>query len=177
MSDEQRDRQQDGAGHDTAADILEFWESARIRAGLVRTAAATGYTVEASMVPPAWSFGDDAETADALLEAVLRREKTATSSSLWEYEDTGEDLPEEKALAIVLDASGEPRALIRTESVDVVPFDEVGEEFAAAEGEGDRSLESWRTEHETFFRRSLAAGREFSPQMPVVCERFSVLFP
>ena len=59
-----------------------------------------------------------------------------------------------------------------------MPFDRVSEEQAFREGEGDRSLEYWRRVHEDFFRRELAgAGLAFSPDMPVVCEEFEVVWP
>jgi uncharacterized protein YhfF len=56
----------------------------------------------------------------------------------------------------------------------VVPFDEVDEEHARLEGEGDRSLAHWRTDHERFF--SEASARGFEPDMPVVLERFEVIY-
>ncbi|MGO1317393.1 MAG: ASCH domain-containing protein, partial [Cellulomonadaceae bacterium] len=56
-------------------------------------------------------------------------------------------------------------------------FDEVTAEHAAAEGEDDGSLDSWRTEHERYFRRVLAPlGVEFSGDMPVVLERFELRY-
>lgn len=62
--------------------------------------------------------------------------------------------------------------------MEVVRFDEVSEEFAAAEGEGDRSLAFWREAHWAAFSREFE-GMQRSPQpdMPVVCERFEVVFP
>ena len=54
----------------------------------------------------------------------------------------------------------------------------MSEEFAAAEGEGDGSLAYWRDAHWAAFSREFAAaGRSPSPDMPVVCERFEVVFP
>ncbi|MTG89072.1 ASCH domain-containing protein [Cellulosimicrobium sp. BIT-GX5] len=157
------------------AEILAFWELARPSAGMARVGVVTGTTVAETVPPPAWSFGDNPALADDLLEAVLTGEKTATSSALWEYEDSGEQVPRVGELSILLDGQGHPRALIRTTSVEIVPFDEVDAEFARAEGEDDRSLEAWRAGHETYFRRVLE--REFSPDMPLVCERFELRYP
>ena len=56
----------------------------------------------------------------------------------------------------------------------VVPFDEVDADHARDEGEGDQSLEHWRVSHERFFTEHSDGG--FSPDMPVVLERFSVLY-
>ncbi|WP_265522216.1 ASCH domain-containing protein [Oerskovia flava] len=158
-----------------AAEILEFWEVARGRAGLGKVDVVTGGSAASRVPPPAWSFGDEPQLADRLLAAVLSGAKTATSSAQWEYGD-GAPVPVPGELAILLDGAGHPRALIRTASVEVVPFDQVGADFAAAEGEGGGSLEEWRAEHHEYFARTLV-GREPADDMPVVCERFELLYP
>ncbi len=162
---------------DQAARVQQFWEAARSRAGLGKIDVFVGLGWAEAMPPEAWAFGDSPELADELLALVLDGTKTATASALWEYEDEGEPIPEVGSLSIVLDGAGEPRALLRTTAVEVVPFDRVTAEHAHAEGEDDRSLESWRREHEKFWRRDLSGDREFAPDMPVVCERFEVLYP
>jgi uncharacterized protein YhfF len=158
-----------------SSEILDFWETARVRAGEGKVGVVTGFGISATVPPPAWSFGDNPALADGLLAAVLSGEKTATSSSQWEY---GEDvpLPQVGELSIILDGAGHPRALIRTTSVEVIPFDQVTADFAAAEGEDDGSLEAWRTGHREYFTRVLD-GHEFREDMPVVCERFELRFP
>ncbi|MBB2893206.1 GNAT family N-acetyltransferase [Flexivirga oryzae] len=127
--------------------------------------------------PQAWAFGATAEQADELLGLVLRGVKTATASSLWDYEADGDPLPEVGELSILLDSSGAPHALIETTEVRTVPFDEVGPEHARAEGEGDRTLEAWRAIHERFWTEHSSSPRGFEPTMPVVCERFRLLYP
>ena len=107
------------------------------------------------MPPQAWSFGDEPELAEKLLDAVLAGDKSATSSALWDYDEEGAPLPVVGELSILLDGENHPRALIRTTSVETTAFEEVDEDFAAAEGEGDRTLESWRKGHEAYFRRNL----------------------
>ena len=49
--------------------------------------------------------------------------------------------------------------------------------WACATPEGDGTLASWREDHEHYFRRTTPAGREFSGDAPVVCERFRLLYP
>jgi uncharacterized protein YhfF len=166
----------DGAGQ--PEEILAFWEVARVRAGVVRLVSVTGPDVHGTLVPPTWSFGDDARLADELLGLVLDGVKTGTSTALAELELADEPLPVEGDLSIILDGGGHPAALIRTTRVETVPFDQVDAGFAAAEGEDDRSLASWRVEHESYWRRVLPrVGAEFTPDMPVVTERFELLFP
>lgn len=127
--------------------------------------------------PQAWSFGATAEQADELLDLVLRGVKTGTASCLWDYEADGDPLPEAGELSIVLDGTDAPRAVIETTDVRTVPFDEVGPEHARAEGEGDRTLAAWRAIHEKFWSEHSSSTRGFEPDMPVVCERFRLLYP
>ncbi|MCB7137878.1 ASCH domain-containing protein [Cellulosimicrobium marinum] len=163
-----------GGQDELAAEILEFWEAARPSAGLGKLGVVIGTGVAESVPPPAWSFGDNPALADSLLEAVLSGAKTSTSSSLWEYDDQT-PVPEKGELSILLDGEGHPRALIRTTAVDIVPFGEVDEAFAAAEGEDDGSLEAWREGHRRYFERVL--DREVGEDMPVVCEWFELRYP
>jgi uncharacterized protein YhfF len=108
---------------------------------------------------------------------VLAGRKRATAGSLWAYELEKEPLPKVGDLSVITDWEGRARCVIRTTAVEVVPFDAVTPEFAATEGEGDGSLEYWRKAHWAFFTSELqGTGREPRPDMPVVCERFEVVF-
>ena len=127
--------------------------------------------------PQAWAFGAEPVQADELLHLVLAGIKTGTASSLWDCEAEGESLPTAGDLSILLDGCGEPRAVIRTTHVHATPFLEVDAEHAHAEGEGDRSLVHWRAAHEQFWREHSPGGRGFDDQMPVVCERFTLVHP
>lgn len=114
--------------------------------------------------------------ADELARLVLAGTKTATCSLLWEYEASDEAMPQEGELSIILDGEGAPVCLIETAEVRIAPFDQVDEQFAHDEGEGDRSLSYWRDAHWRFFSRVCdQLGREPSAAMPLVCERFRVI--
>lgn len=124
-----------------------------------------------------WHFCDNQADADELVELVLAGRKRATAALLWSYEAEGEALPQAGDFDIVTDWSGRARCVIRTISVEVVPFEAVSSDFAAAEGEGDGSLEYWREAHRAAFGRELAAaGAALTPEAPVVCRRFEVVF-
>ncbi len=158
--------------------IVQFWEAARSSAGLGRLSVVTGMGAATVMPPPAWAFGGTPEQADELLALVLDGTKRATASAHWAYEVESEEMPRPGELSIVLDGAGHPRALVRTMTIDVVPFSEVGADHARAEGEGDRSLARWREVHESVFTAELVeAGREFSDDMLVVCEVLELLYP
>jgi uncharacterized protein YhfF len=123
------------------------------------------------------SFGDSPEMAHDLGALVASGTKTATCSSLWEWEAEDDPLPEPGAKCVVLDGSGEPLCIIETVKVEVRPYNKVDARFACEEGEGDRSLEHWKDTHWRFFTRSLAEiGKEPTPEMPLVCERFRVVY-
>lgn len=125
----------------------------------------------------AFYFGDSKELADGLAELVLCGVKGATAGAVWEYEAEGQRLPQPGDLSIVIDWIGSPKCVIETKLVEVMPFRNVTAEFAAAEGEGDGSLAFWREEHKRFFgRECAAAGIEFTENMLVVCQRFSIAY-
>lgn len=121
-----------------------------------------------------WAFGD---SPDKLAGLVHRGIKRATCSAYPLYAADGEPIPKEGDLSVIENSQGYAVALIRTDRVTVCRFSEVGEEFAEAEGEGDRSLAYWRKVHREFFTRELAGrGMTFDEDLTLVCEEFSVLF-
>lgn len=128
-------------------------------------------------VPAAWQFGDSPELADELGHLVHAGNKTATCSALWEYEADGDPLPQAGAYSVILDGRDEPICIIQSVEIAIRPYDEVDARFAAEEGEGDRSLAYWRDGHWRFFGRSLQRiGKTPDLKMPLVCERFRLVF-
>ncbi|WP_210607971.1 ASCH domain-containing protein [Priestia flexa] len=106
-----------------------------------------------------------------LASLVVEGKKTATTSGYVFYELENEELPKKGDYSIVLDENNQPVAVIQIQSVDVLPMNEVSEEFALAEGEGDYNF--WWHAHEEFFTNELKLyGKTFSPDLIVVCERF-----
>ena len=116
-------------------------------------------------------FGDSPAMADELLSLVLNGRKTATCADLESYEREGVPLPTPGYREIVLDGEKTPRCVLEYCEVSVKAFNDVDEDFARDEGEGDLSLTYWRQEHEKFFRRLGV----FKPDMPLVCSRFRVV--
>ena len=122
-------------------------------------------------------WGDSPQMADELGALISDGTKTATCSALWEYEAEGEPLPEVGVKTVVLGGDGNPLCIVETTEVEIRPYDRVDARFAYDEGEGDRSLEYWREAHWRFFSRTLPnVGREPTTDMPLVCERFRVIF-
>jgi uncharacterized protein YhfF len=118
-----------------------------------------------------FSFGDSPELNDELLALVLSGKKTATCGALRDFGADGEELPIVGRRDVVLDSNGDPACAIETVEVTIRRFDEVTAEFAAAEGEGDQSFDSWKASHKRYFART--GG--FSYDMKLVCERFKVI--
>jgi uncharacterized protein YhfF len=114
-----------------------------------------------------FSFGDSPELANELVELVLAGTKRATC---W-AESQGLLSAEVGKLMVALDGYGLPRAVLRTLELTKRRFDEVDEDFAFDEGEGDRSLGFWRDAHTRYFTR---LGR-YAPDMMLWCERFEVV--
>ena len=181
MTDSQSPRPDDETASETVdeaaeAQVRAFWDLARLHAHLSEVPAYFGPTPLYPAPPPPGSCGAGPAPADELLGLVLAGTTPATAGALWDYEAEGEDLPDIGALSIVLDSTGRPRALIETTEVQVVPFDEITDEQARLEGEGDLSLEYWRDAHQRFFTEVADHDRGFSTDMPVVWERFRVLY-
>ncbi|MCU7208564.1 ASCH domain-containing protein [Turicibacter sp. 1E2] len=122
----------------------------------------------------AWSFGVE---ADELANLVVSGQKCATSSLYVWYERGEERLPQVSDYNIILNGREEAVCIVETIKVSIVPFNEVTEEHAFKEGEGDRRLETWRTTHRDFFSKELLEmGLHFHDEMPVVCEEFQVVY-
>lgn len=123
-----------------------------------------------------WHFCDNRRDANELVELVLQGVKRATASLYACYEYEQEEVPKEGDYSIITDWDGIARCIIETIRIQLVPFGQVTPEFAATEGEGDKSLEYWRRVHLECFTRDMAImGGEPSEDMLVVCEEFKVV--
>ncbi|WP_172369504.1 ASCH domain-containing protein [Sporosarcina jiandibaonis] len=119
----------------------------------------------------AWMFG---VSPDELAQLVIDGKKTATCSGHVFYELDNEPLPKVGEYSIILNSKEQPVAMIKIVEVSIVPMNEVTEEFAVAEGEGP--YEYWKSAHEEFFTSELqTVGLEFSEDMLLVCERFTLI--
>ena len=116
------------------------------------------------------------EMADELAQLIIIGKKSATCSAYDSYQLENEPLPEKGSYTIILNSQDEPVAIIKTTDVQILPMNEVSEDFAAAEGEGDLSYSYWWEGHKRYFTLELAEyGKDFSEDMLVVCERFELV--
>ncbi|MEM1367110.1 MAG: ASCH domain-containing protein [Cyanobacteria bacterium P01_H01_bin.15] len=150
-----------------SADIKLFW--ATFLQKTERKSSTTPYG--------AFYFADTKQDANELASLVLSRIKRATASLLWEYKAERQNLPVPGNFSILTDWDGKPLCVLETVEVSIIPFEDVDEEFARIEGEGDGSLAYWREAHWAFFARECARlGREPSVRMPIVCEKFTIVY-
>ena len=125
-----------------------------------------------------WSFGDSQELSDHVLAETLAGRNRATASLRWDYEDAPARLPKVGDAGLVTDWCGTPRLVVVTRQVDIRRYDEVDADFARAEGYLNDPLNEWREVHWAYFgRRCAALGRSPSSEMPVICERFALVYP
>ena len=128
------------------------------------------YTVE--------QFGDSARLADELLRAVAHGEKRATSELAAVFAANGEPLPRIGSHWIACDSTGVPIIIMRSTEFRLGTFNSADESFAWDEGEDDRSLTSWKSQHATYWTRTCSArGAVWSEDDKIVFERFRVVWP
>ena len=124
----------------------------------------------------AFHFDLTQEVANKLLALVLSGAKQATASSLLAYELREERVPQVGDYNIITDWDGNPRCVIETTNIIILPFDEITFDICKREGEDD-TLESWQRAHRIFFiKEGEMLGYEFKESMPVVFEDFKVVF-
>lgn len=128
--------------------------------------------------PDAFAFGASGALGDELAALVLAGTKRATTSLAVEFTALGEPLPAEGSLSIILNGALAPVAIIERTEVNTLPFGEVGDAYAAIEGEGDGSLAYWRDAHRRFFTGVCARlGGQFDDRTPVICQVFRRVWP
>jgi uncharacterized protein YhfF len=112
-------------------------------------------------------FGDSPELADELLHLILEGKKTATC---WDAAEGLKGAEVGKPWA-VKNGEGVVRCVLETVELTQRRFDQVDAAFAFEEGEGDRTLASWRAAHQDYFTRN----GHFAPDMLLNCERFRLV--
>jgi uncharacterized protein YhfF len=110
-----------------------------------------------------------------LVQAVLRGDKTATSSLRQEYAPyTADPLPQAGERYVLLGYDDEPLGTVETTAVQVVAAGAVELAFARDEGEGFSTVAEWWAAHERFWRaRGLIDS--LTATTLVVCERFRLV--
>lgn len=128
-------------------------------------------------IPQSYYFCDTKESADYCAQLVKDSVKTATCGAQIDYQIEGDPLPKAGELFIITDWEKIASSIIKITDVTLRKFKDVDADFAAREGEGDRSLEYWREVHWDFFSRYLAAfGIQPTEELVLVCECFEKIY-
>lgn len=128
-------------------------------------------------MPDAFYLGINKEHADNCAMLITAGLKTASSGALASYLNYQVPVPAEGDLAIITNWEGEAQCIIKTTEVDIVPFNEVTDDYAVKEGEGDQSLSYWKKTHWDFFSKDLAGFGELPEEdMMIICEEFEVIY-
>ena len=109
-----------------------------------------------------WSFGIDNEN---LIDLVLTGKKKATTSLY-----TGE-LPIIGEESIICFSDGSYACIVKTIDYKIMKFNEMTEENAKLEGEGNLTLDYWRKAHYDFFK---SLDSSFSEESKIIFEIFEV---
>ena len=133
------------------------------------------YTKDPTLSYTAWSFG---VVPDKLAALVVAGTKQATTSLYDLYAVDQEPLPMVGGYSVILNSKEEAVCIVQTTKVTILPFQDVTEEMADIEGEGDRSLAYWRDVHLEFFQEEAKTiGKTFDESMFVVFEEFQLVYP
>ena len=89
-----------------------------------------------------------------------------------DYVAEGEPVEHVGEILVVVGNENEPLGKIQITRVEIVRFDEVSDEFALAEAEGDLSGDDFRKSHREFWE---ACGYEVKPDSQVVCAYFELI--
>ena len=128
-------------------------------------------------LPDSWHFCDNEKDAKETAQLTVDGVKQATSSSLWWFNKNNESLPEIGDIYIVTDWYRIAKAIIRTTKIEQVPFNQITEEYAAIEGEGDKSLKYWKEVHWKYYSREMKEFDEKPTEdMVIVCEHFETIW-
>jgi len=118
-------------------------------------------------------FGGD---TDELARKVLMGRKIATSSLYDYYRINLKDMSNPDEYASILDSSGNEVCVVKIEKIEIVQFQNITEEFAVEEGDGD--LHNWLKIHTGYYSEELKKiGKELTDDTELFCEWFKVIRP
>ena len=128
-------------------------------------------------IPETIHFCDNEKDANDCAKLVSKGVKRATSHSLLGLQYRDEKLPKIGDFKIVTDWEGNAKCIVRTTKVQLKPFFSINQEFAAIEGEGDKSLDYWKKTHWDYYTRELEEFNRLPREsMIVVCEEFEKVY-
>jgi uncharacterized protein YhfF len=126
----------------------------------------------------ATSFGRTRAIADEMAALIRTGDKRAHATLERDFEVEGDELPRPGEHVVVLDGRGSPQAIVRTRHVERRHFNEVDDEFAFENGEGDRTLAWWLVAYrQEFAERAEAEGFQVGDRAVLILEYFDLVWP
>ncbi|MDC6390922.1 ASCH domain-containing protein [Maribacter sp. PR1] len=127
--------------------------------------------------PEVIHFCDNQKDADLCADLAKKGIKKATTDSLLGLQLRKEALPKIGDFKVVTNWEGEAQCIIKLISVKLKPYFNIDEQYAALEGEGDKSLSYWKKTHWDYYTRELEPfNRKPNESMIVVCQEFEKIF-
>jgi uncharacterized protein YhfF len=124
------------------------------------------------------TFGGSKAMSDIIVPLIETRQKTGTFALAAEFEANPARAPQVGDLYVVTHLDGTPALLYRITFVETVPFEGIDHDHVQVEGPKARDVGVWRDIHWDYFGAIMRSmGREPSMRMPIVFQRFEVLFP
>ncbi len=118
-------------------------------------------------------FGNPGKSRATILDFLFNGNKRATAGLLeFDYEAEGEEVEHVGEILVVVGNEGEELGRIRATRVEIVEFQNVSDEFALAEAEGDLTGDDFRESHSKFWRD---CGYDVRPDSKVVTMYFELL--
>lgn len=113
--------------------VEAFWRRSVYKAGINNMPSYFGPTPLEVVRPPAWSWGENDQDADAFVDSLMAGRTTGFAVPAHAYADD-EPAPEIGEMGIVLDSGMQPRALVVTTEVLTVASGELDRESTVVEG-------------------------------------------
>lgn len=149
--------------------IIEYWEN------FISTLPENSVYNTKRYISEKW--GNSNRMASDLAALLKNGSKKAACSSVWEFEESGDEIPKPGLITIILDGNDVPQCIVETVDVIQKKFYDVDLDFILAEGEGFKTVESWRDAHWDYFGETLGKfGKNPQKDMPLICEYFKVIY-
>ena len=153
----------------TAPNVQAFW---------AEFCAATGVATDTAYQARTFSDPRHSSVTDEIAELARQGRKRGTCHLQLDFEKNGVPYRYPGDYMVVLNTTLTPLCVVRCTRLEIVPFNQVTEEFAVSEGEGDLSYEYWARVHKRYFVNMLGSlGLDWSDTVNVVCESFETLWP
>ncbi|BDR52695.1 hypothetical protein KIM372_06020 [Bombiscardovia nodaiensis] len=130
---------------------------------------------------PRAEFAFPGPLRETLVEAILAGRKTTTTSLLAECEQEGDYIPTAGERDVLIDSREQPVAVLENTEVRIVRLGDVDLRHVIDEGEGDKSIASWRAKHEAFWKTPEMQAELNDPNFTIdddtmlVLERFRII--